>query len=356
MNCSIRHNVREALVTEGLAVLENTDLRAVVSEAELVARSYTMAQELLEEYGVDDIPYMVSDDRIIMNEELFRQLDGAAPEIQQEMEDELLASMRNVMHQLGLSATMVDKLRDREGNPIQGVAAADLLNRSIQYLEGKESELPEEVIHFYVQALKDTSDPLYASMRARITSEPEYEQVLKDYQDVGYTDEDFIDEAIAKVILNRVRGVVKTGVSEVFTATPELSQIGSQEQYSAYLNTIFPDSTDKDIFHHGTTFTFDTFKFGMGSKFIFFTKDADYAYAHSERVFDTSSKLKHLFKLKVERNAYLSRVLYGPLNFERDNFENLVMNMIWKNNTPEEIVKKVKDSTVSSMQSLYTYP
>lgn len=45
---------------------------------------------------------------------------------------------------------------------------------------------------------------------------------------------------------------VKPGVDFVYTATPELAEIGTQEQYTQYLDTIFPDSKVKDIVYHGT--------------------------------------------------------------------------------------------------------
>jgi exodeoxyribonuclease-5 len=46
---------------------------------------------------------------------------------------------------------------------------------------------------------------------------------------------------------------VKSGVQEIFESNPELSNIGSQEQYSQYLNSIFPNSQIKDILYHGTS-------------------------------------------------------------------------------------------------------
>lgn len=44
---------------------------------------------------------------------------------------------------------------------------------------------------------------------------------------------------------------VKPGVAEIFDSTPELASIGTPEQYSEYLDTIFPDSKVKDIVYHG---------------------------------------------------------------------------------------------------------
>ena len=45
---------------------------------------------------------------------------------------------------------------------------------------------------------------------------------------------------------------VKPGVTELFDSNPELSSIGTQSQYSQYLDTIFPDSKVKDILWHSS--------------------------------------------------------------------------------------------------------
>lgn len=52
----------------------------------------------------------------------------------------------------------------------------------------------------------------------------------------------------------------KEGVDFVFEQNPELKEIGTPEQYSAYLDTIFPESKVKDIVYHGTRNTFDKFE------------------------------------------------------------------------------------------------
>lgn len=44
---------------------------------------------------------------------------------------------------------------------------------------------------------------------------------------------------------------IKPGVTELFESNPELAKIGSQQLYSQYLDTIFPDSKVKDIVYHG---------------------------------------------------------------------------------------------------------
>jgi len=47
---------------------------------------------------------------------------------------------------------------------------------------------------------------------------------------------------------------VKLGVAEIFESNPELATIGTLELYSQYLDTIFPNSKEKDIFYHGLPF------------------------------------------------------------------------------------------------------
>ena len=123
----------------------------------------------------------------------------------EEAETNISVSAKSVMEQLGLSLKVMDNLKDSEGNPLEGVAAADLLNKAILITTGNESEITEELAHFYVNALKDTNSPLYASMRNRVFKTPEYTEVVEKYAGVDtYDNEALIDEAIAKIITNRV--------------------------------------------------------------------------------------------------------------------------------------------------------
>lgn len=52
---------------------------------------------------------------------------------------------------------------------------------------------------------------------------------------------------------------IKEGVDFVFEQNPELVQVGTKEQYSEYLGTIFPESVIKDIVWHGSSREFDSF-------------------------------------------------------------------------------------------------
>jgi|688.fasta_scaffold00608_29 hypothetical protein len=52
---------------------------------------------------------------------------------------------------------------------------------------------------------------------------------------------------------------VKQGVEELFRLRPELAAIGTPQQYTEYINTIFPGSAVKDILYHGTYEFFEEF-------------------------------------------------------------------------------------------------
>lgn len=51
------------------------------------------------------------------------------------------------------------------------------------------------------------------------------------------------------------------GVDFVYNQNPDLLTIGTKEQYSNYLSTIFPESKLQDIVYHGTNVGIDDFKF-----------------------------------------------------------------------------------------------
>ena len=64
-----------------------------------------------------------------------------------------------------------------------------------------------------------------------------------------------------QLVQEKPQGIsTKPGVQELFNSNPELANIGTPQQYSQYLDTIFPDSKVKDIVYHGSSqFGFDKF-------------------------------------------------------------------------------------------------
>ncbi|OGI65921.1 hypothetical protein A2914_01345 [Candidatus Nomurabacteria bacterium RIFCSPLOWO2_01_FULL_41_21] len=61
-------------------------------------------------------------------------------------------------------------------------------------------------------------------------------------------------------VIKPLENKVKEGVDFVFEQNPELAQIGTKEQYSEYLDTIFPESKIKDIVYHASPNKFPEFK------------------------------------------------------------------------------------------------
>ena len=71
---------------------------------------------------------------------------------------------------------------------------------------------------------------------------------------------------------------IKEGVESVFEQNPELATIGTKEQYSEYLDTIFPDTKLKQIVYHGTrNEAGKEINFSWNDLQIFFTPNYSYA-------------------------------------------------------------------------------
>lgn len=83
-----------------------------------------------------------------------------------------------------------------------------------------------------------------------------------------------IGESIGvKKVINE--NINNNGIEYVFKENPELSNIGTMEQYSKYLNTIFPNSKVKGIFYHASPNKFSEFRDPAGSGFshIWFSEE-----------------------------------------------------------------------------------
>jgi hypothetical protein len=63
---------------------------------------------------------------------------------------------------------------------------------------------------------------------------------------------------------------VKTGVEQLFESFPELAKIGAPEQYSEYLDSLFPNSKVKDIVYHLTDKKFEDIAVNRDG-FVYFT-------------------------------------------------------------------------------------
>jgi hypothetical protein len=87
----------------------------------------------------------------------------------------------------------------------------------------------------------------------------------------------------------------KPGVEELFDSNPELASIGTEEQYSQYLDTIFPDSKVKDIVYRGGEKK-DT------SLFEYFTNNYAEAYMYSKANVTKGGKITERNPISVIKN------------------------------------------------------
>jgi hypothetical protein len=76
---------------------------------------------------------------------------------------------------------------------------------------------------------------------------------------------------------------IKEGVEELFNENPELSTIGTPQQYSQYLDGIFPDSKVKDIVYHGSIYDNKKFKDSTRVTGHYFSTTPKEALQHAQR-------------------------------------------------------------------------
>lgn len=215
MACSVKQNIIDHIELEKLGRSEAEGITRTAPIATVMQESRKLSSLILSKYDVPGLPFRAVGKNIALNDPLFDAIDNkneergevvVTPAYVQEAEAEVLSSMRSAMKKLGVTERAVSRLRDREGNVIAGIAAADIISKSITYVEGNESEIPEEVIHMFVVAMNELKDPIYTSMYERIAQEPEYLEVQEEYGRLAdWTEQDIKDEAITKVILNRMK-------------------------------------------------------------------------------------------------------------------------------------------------------
>ena len=114
---------------------------------------------------------------------------------------------------------------------------------------------------------------------------------------------------------------IKEGVNFVFEQNPELAQIGTKEQYSEYLETIFPDSKIKDIVYHGTQANkFDQFnidKLGQNSgnegyygKGFYFRNSYSFAGAHGKNIIAAIINLENPYEFDQKGVGESNNILW----------------------------------------------
>lgn len=161
--------------------------------------------------------------------------------------EELNAKMLGFFNSIGVDYKLVENLTDRNGNPINAIAKADLINKVVQAVEGKikVDTLPEEAAHFFVEMLPD-NHPLLLRMMDQIKDYPETQEVFEQYNDIydGSYDK-LIKEAIGKVIAKEIVGAfnspqrnktkqVRHWWSALWEYVKDLFRKGDKQQLNAF--------------------------------------------------------------------------------------------------------------------------
>lgn len=109
--------------------------------------------------------------------------------------------LKSFLTSIGIKYEAVAKIYDANGEEINAVAKADIVNKVVQVIENKRdfSTLPEETSHVFVALLKGS--PLYNEMMTKITRFNTYNEVKEQYKRLYNGDETKIrEEAIGKLI------------------------------------------------------------------------------------------------------------------------------------------------------------
>jgi hypothetical protein len=112
---------------------------------------------------------------------------------------------------------------------------------------------------------------------------------------------------------------VKPGVSELFESNPELANVGTQEQYSAYLDQVFPDSKVKDIMYHGSDKTFNKFskEFARADRPYFY-----FSFAEEANMYKEARGGSYIYPVILNVKNYATG--YTPDELEIDTVNNLI--------------------------------
>lgn len=131
---------------------------------------------------------------------------------------------------------------------------------------------------------------------------PQYQEILKEVGNPLTADE-----------IYRQR-YLKDGVDELFKSNPKLSSMGTQEEYSSYLDTIFPESKVKDIVYHSSTYSnIQKFKESRRVSGYYFATTPKEALQHAERQL---SNLKDASLYSILLNIKNPRVISEIIDYE----------------------------------------
>ena len=107
----------------------------------------------------------------------------AEPQSEIPSDAELNEKVEKFLEKIGVSVRSVDIIHDAQGNKLNAVAKASMMNKIIEVVNGKAdvTTLPEEAAHFFVEMLGESS-PLFQDMLNKITGYKLYQVTVEQYR------------------------------------------------------------------------------------------------------------------------------------------------------------------------------
>lgn len=98
---------------------------------------------------------------------------------------ELDSKVSKFLSSIGVNVKTLDTIRDKDGNLLDAVAKANMLNKIIEIAAGRAdiTTLSEEAAHFFVEMLGEQS-PIYKMMYDKITGYKIYQQTVAEYKNL----------------------------------------------------------------------------------------------------------------------------------------------------------------------------
>ena len=224
----------------------------------------------------------------------------------------------------GISPIIVDSIENTFGaNP---TAAVNFLDMTLELLHGKisEKDLAEEAAHVYTKWIKEVKPSLYSSMAKEAVKYEEYAETKRDYQ--YETEEEFVFEAIGKIIGNRI--INKKNNSNIFLNTWWGNVKKWLKEYLDISSEVYKDMFDlgvSDILNNKKVATIKDKTGKFFSLGFSWTKQI-------EKLLDTDAKLEK----KIQKNEE------GDL---REKYFHATLNRFVNKRITEEVKKKLNINT-----------
>jgi hypothetical protein len=148
----------------------------------------------------------VSDSQFQLSNEAEESAFQLSNEAEESADKAINEKIRNWMARVGIAYQNVEEITDREGQPIDAIAKADMFRRVVQVVEGKAdiTTLPEEAAHFLVELL-GADNPVLKMMMNMIEEYDVYGEVVAEYGELYNNDETRLKkEAVGKMIAKAV--------------------------------------------------------------------------------------------------------------------------------------------------------